>query len=244
MRLSRMNLYEKLLNRKRTWTPVKTTGGKLKEGAEETIYRALAIRHMELPVGDFIAESLKKEVPESARKLLESNVQDEVKHDLALGYITDAIGVDEKAEKEAFLLRDAWESHPDHMITKALVIERAIFFVLLPFFRFNGNAGLRTVSADISRDEQIHVATNSLVCADMGLRSSSSLDKLRKATINWIMEPLGKNTYGDKYLSKKFWLDTSDRLMYEGKAPELSATRSARMPAFFEHSNVNLPQYS
>jgi len=239
-----MNLYEKLLNRKRTWTPVKTTGGKLKEGAEETIYRALAIRHMELPVGDFIAESLKKEVPESARKLLESNVQDEVKHDLALGYITDAIGVDEKAEKEAFLLRDAWESHPDHMITKALVIERAIFFVLLPFFRFNGNAGLRTVSADISRDEQIHVATNSLVCADMGLRSSSSLDKLRKATINWIMEPLGKNTYGDKYLSKKFWLDTSDRLMYEGKAPELSATRSARMPAFFEHSNVNLPQYS
>ena len=239
-----MNLYEKLLNRKRTWTPVKTTGGKLKEGAEETIYRALAIRHMELPVGDFIAESLKKEVPESARKLLESNVQDEVKHDLALGYITDAIGVDEKAEKEAFLLRDAWEAHPDHMITKALVIERAIFFVLLPFFRFNGNAGLRTVSADISRDEQIHVATNSLVCADMGLRSSSSLDKLRKATINWIMEPLSKNTYGDKYLSKKFWLDTSDRLMYEGKAPELSETKSARMPAFFEHSNVNLPQYS
>ena len=239
-----MNLYEKLLNRKRTWTPVRPTEGKLKEGAEETIYRALAIRHMELPVGDFIAESLKKEVPESARKLLESNVQDEVKHDLALGYITDAIGVDEKAEKEAFLLRDAWNEHPDHMITKALVIERAIFFVLLPFFRFNGNAGLRTVSADISRDEQIHVATNSLVCADMGLRSSSSLDKLRKATINWIMEPLGKNTYGDKYLSKKFWLDTSDRLMYEGKAPELSETKSARMPAFFEHSNVNLPQYS
>ena len=239
-----MNLYEKLLNRKRTWTPVKTTGGKLKEGAEETIYRALAIRHMELPVGDFISESLKKEVPESARKLLESNVQDEVKHDLALGYITNAIGVDEKAEKEAFLLRDAWEAHPDHMLTKALVIERAIFFVLLPFFRFNGDAGLRTVSADISRDEQIHVAANSLVCADMGFTPSKSLDKLRKATINWIMEPLGKNTYGDKYLSKKFWLDTSDRLMYEGKAPQLSETQAGRMPAFFEHSNVNLPQYS
>ena len=77
-----MNLYEKLLNRKRTWTPVRPTEGKLKEGAEETIYRALAIRHMELPVGDFIAESLKKRLPESARKLLESNVQDEVKHDL------------------------------------------------------------------------------------------------------------------------------------------------------------------
>ena len=192
----------------------------------------------------FLADSGTSFLSDSARKLLESNVKDEIRHDLALGYITNAIGVDEKSEKEAFLLRDAWEAHPDHMITKALVIERSIFFVLLPFFRFNGNAGLRTVSADISRDEQIHVATNSLVCADMGLRPSASLDKLRKATINWIMEPLGKNTYGDKYLSKKFWLDTSDRLMYEGKAPELSETKSARMPAFFEHSNVNLPQYS
>ena len=42
----------------------------------------------------------------------------------------------------------------------------------------------------------------------------------------------------------KFWTDSSDRLMYEGKAPELSDTRAARMPAFFEHSNVNLPQYA
>ena len=238
------NPYEKLLNRKRTWTPVQTTGGALKEGAEEAIYRALAIRHMELPVGNFISDALEKDVPDNARKLLESNVQDEVKHDLALGYITNAIGVDEKAESEALRLRDAWEAHPDHTILKALVAERAIFFVILPFFRFCGDAGLRTVSADISRDEQIHVATNSLVCADMGLSWSQSLDKLRKATINWIMEPLGKNTYGDKYLSKKFWLDTSDNLMYNGKAPELVETKSARMPAFFEHSNVNLPQYS
>ena len=239
-----MNPYEKLLNRKRTWTPVQTTAGKLKEGAEETLYRCLAVRHMEIPVGDWITETLGKEIPSSARDLLESNVKDEVKHDQALGYITNALGVNEKAEAEAFRLRDAWMSHPDHEITKALVIERAIFFVLLPFFRFNGDAGLRTVSADISRDEQIHVATNSLVCLDMGLSWSKSLDKLRKATINWIMEPLGRNTYGDKYLSKKFWLDSSDRLMYEGKAPELAETQRARMPAFFEHSNVNLPQYS
>ena len=105
MRLSRImktDPYEKLLNRKRTWTPVQTTGGTLKSGAEETIYRALAIRHMELPVGDFISEALEKDVPANARKLLESNVKDEVKHDLALGYITNAIGVDEKAEYDAF----------------------------------------------------------------------------------------------------------------------------------------------
>ena len=239
-----MNPYDKLLARKRKWTPVQTTAGKLAEGAEETIYRALAIRHMELPVGDFITDAIKNEVPKASVDLLRSNVKDEENHDLALGYIANAIGVDEKAEAEALRLRDAWIAHPDHTILKALVAERAIFFVLLPFFRFNGDAGLRTVSADISRDEQVHVATNSLVCTELGLNYSPSLDKLRKATINWVLEPLGKNTQGSKFLDKKFWLDSSDNLMYQGKAPELSATRSARMPAFFEHSNVNLPQYA
>ena len=238
-----MNPYDKLLSRKRTWTPVQTTAGKLAEGAEETIYRALAIRHMELPVGDFIIDALKNEVPKTSVDLLRSNVKDEENHDLALGYIANAIGVDETAEEEAKRLRDAWIAHPDHTILKALVAERAIFFVLLPFFRFNGDAGLRTVSADISRDEQVHVATNSLVCRELNLDWSPSLDKLRKATINWVMQPLGRNA-DNKFLDKKFWLDSSDRLMYEGKAPELSDTRRARMPAFFEHANPNLPQYA
>jgi hypothetical protein len=192
-----MNPYEKLMARKRKWTPVQTEAGKCRDGAEETIYRALALRHMELPVGDFITLALQK----------------------------------------------AWIAHPDHVVTKAMVAERAIFFVLLPFFRANGDAGMRTVSADISRDEQVHVATNSLVCRELNLDISPSLDKLRKATINWVMQPLTAND-PVKFLDKKFWLDSSDRLMYEGKAPELSFTRSARMPAFFEHSNVNLPQYA
>ena len=238
-----MNPYEKLMARKRKWTPVKPVAGTCKSGAEETIHRALALRHMELPVGDFINDALTSEVPEVSRDILISNVRDEENHDLALNYIADAYGVDEKAEREAMALREAWVSHPDHTVLKAMVAERAIFFVLLPFFRFNGDAAMRTTLADISRDEQIHVATNSLVCRELGLDISPSLDKLRKATINWVMQPLQVGA-SDRYLDKKFWLDSSDRLMYEGKAPELAATRSARMPAFFEHSNVNLPQYA
>ena len=77
----------------------------------------------------------------------------------------------------------------------------------------------------------------------MGLRPSNSLDKLRKATINWILEPLKENT-SDKYLDKKFWLDASDRLMYQGRAPQFTETKRGRMPAFFEHANTNLPQYA
>ena len=238
-----MNPYQKLMARKRKWTPVQTTAGTCREGAEETIHRALALRHMELPVGDFISEALDKDVPDHARQLLLSNVQDEENHDLALGYIAKAYGTDEACEAEALRLQKAWIEHPDHTITKAMVAERAIFFVLLPFFRANGDAGMRTVSADISRDEQIHVACNSLVQEELGLNISPSLDKLRKATMAWVLQPLGRNT-ASKFLDKKFWMDSSDRLMYEGKAPELSFTQSARMPAFFEHSNVNLPQYA
>ena len=238
-----MNPYEKLLARKRKWTPVQTEAGPVLEGAEETIYRALALRHMELPVGDFITDALATDVPALARELLISNVRDEENHDVALGYIANAYGVDVQAEKEALALQQAWIAHPDHTITKAMVAERAIFFVLLPFFRAVGDSGMRTVSADISRDEQIHVATNSLVCKELGLEASPSLDKLRKATINWVMQPL-KYKDTERKLSKKFWLDQSDNLMYQGKAPELSFTKAARMPAFFEHSNVNLPQYA
>jgi len=238
-----MNPYQKLLSRKRKWTPVQTTAGEVKDGTREAIHRVLAMRHMEMPVGEFITDALATEVPELARELLLSNVKDEENHDLALSYIANAYGVNEKDESEAMVLRKAWIENKDHTILKAMVAERAIFFVLLPFLRAHGDAGMRTVSADISRDEQIHVASNSIVCKELGLEPSPSLDKLRKATINWVMAPLGINT-ADKKLDKNFWLRASDQLMYQGKAPELSYTKSARMPAFFEHSNVNLPSYA
>ena len=76
---------------------------------------------MELPVGDFIGEALNREVPSHSRELLESNVTDEQNHDLALGYIANAIGTDPQSEAEALKLREAWTSHPDHTILKALV---------------------------------------------------------------------------------------------------------------------------
>ena len=100
-----MNPYEKMMARKRKWTPVQTTAGTCKAGAEEAIFRALALRHMELPVGDFITNALNSEVPALAREILESNVKDEENHDIALGYIANAYGVDPQAEAEAKRLK-------------------------------------------------------------------------------------------------------------------------------------------
>ena len=237
--------YIHLHQRKRTWTPVQVTAGSLLDGGEEVVQRALALRCLEIPVGDFISEAMKGDLPDvkGCKELLESNVTDEVNHDIALDFAAQAHGVSPRFEKEAERIKKAWLELDRHPVLKAVVLERSVFFVLLPIFRFLGDTGLRTTSADISRDEQIHVATNSLVCAELGLRPSPSLDKLRKATINWVMQPLGKNT-DVRYLDKKFWLDSSDNLMYQGKAPNFAETKSARMPAFFEHSNVNLPQYA
>ena len=86
---------------KRTWTPVQTTAGSEEGAEEEVLQRALAIRHMELPVRVCWACCRYRRWHE----LLLSNVKDEEKHDLALGYIANAHGVDEKAEAEALATR-------------------------------------------------------------------------------------------------------------------------------------------
>jgi hypothetical protein len=165
---------------------------------------------------------------------------DEERHDHALQFVIDAHGTNPRTEKVGLDIREAWVNHPDHPILKAAILERSVFFVLLPFLRFAGDVGIRTVAADISRDEQVHVAVHHMVASELGLKPSPSLDSLRKATVRWVFERLGS---GVGHPSTDFWLQASDNLFERGKAPELSATRSARMPAFFEASNVDLPSY-
>lgn len=236
--------YQRILARKREWTPVQPTAGLLVPGSEAALSRALSLRTLELPVGEFIRDGLSRDVPNEARELLESNVIDEERHDLALGYVANVHKPDTVDELEAFCIRDQVEQHPDHTVLKAMVLERSIFFVLLPMFRFLGDAGLRTVSADISTDEQNHVMANSLVCQQLGLTYSNSLDTLRKEIIQWVVAPLPEFNQENRYLSRSFWVQQSDNLLYTGKAEGLQETRRARMPAFFEHNNQNLPAYA
>jgi hypothetical protein len=235
--------YDQITARKRKWTPVAVQQGKLVEGSEESIYRALALRHLELPVATFLKEGLKKELPKTPGvvEALESNIRDEERHDQAFEYVVAAHGTDPKAEAEGQHILRAWMDAPEHPILKAAILERSVFFVLLPFYRFTGDVGIRTTAADISRDEQVHVCGHSMVCSELGLKSTPSLNRLRRATVGWVMDSLGSS--GNKYLDKDFWLSQSDSLYERGKAPGLSATQRARMPAFFEASNTDLPQY-
>jgi hypothetical protein len=235
--------YDQVVSRKRKWTPVAVQQGKLVEGSEDAIYRALGLRHLELPVREFLQQGLEKELPNTpgVREALMSNQLDEERHDQALNYVVAAHGLNEKFELEAKHILKAWLDAPEHPILKAAILERSVFFVILPFFRFTGDVGIRTTAADISRDEQTHVAIHSMVCSELGLKSTSSLNRLRRATVGWVVDGLGKSE--NRYLDKDFWLDQSDSLYEKGKAPGLKDTQRARMPAFFEASNNDLPQY-
>ena len=70
--------YIQLHQRKRTWTPVQVSSGQLLQGGEEVIQRALALRCLEIPVGDFISDAMKGDLPDvkGCKTLLQSNVID------------------------------------------------------------------------------------------------------------------------------------------------------------------------
>jgi hypothetical protein len=241
--MTQLSPYDQVISRKRKWTPLAVQKGEVVEGSEDALKRALGLRHLELPVREFLQQGLDRELPNTPglREALLSNQKDEENHDLALNYVIKAHGAEEKYEDEAKHILRAWLDAPEHPILKAAILERSVFFVILPFFRFNGDIGLRSTAADVSRDEQCHVAIHTMVCSELGLKSTSSLNRLRRATVAWVMDSLGMDE--NKYLNKDFWIKQSDSLYSRGKAPGLKDTQRSRMPAFFEASNNDLPQY-
>ena len=236
--------YDQVISRKRKWTPVQVRAGKLTEGSELSLFRALALRKLELPVATFLKDGLRKDLPptKGVREALESNIKDEERHDLALQYVIEVHGTDPKSEREADHILKAWIESTEHPILKAAILERSVFFVLLPFYRYAGDIGIRTTAADISRDEQVHVAVHSMVASELGLKPTSGLDRLRRATVAWVMDGL-ESSSENKFLNKDFWMTQSDSLYQRGIAPGLSDTSRSRVPAFFEASNTDLPQY-
>lgn len=235
--------YLDTIAKKRPWQAVPVGKGAVVEGSEETLFKALALRHLELPVKDFLEQGLERDLPSThgVVEALKSNMEDEERHDQALNYIADVHGVDEKAESDVLNILKVWNEHPAHPVHKAAILERSIFFVALPFFRQNGDMGMRTVSADISRDERVHTAIHGMVSKELNQEDSVSLNRLRAATAAWLFEKLGANE--NKWLDKDFWMRSSESLFFTGKAPGMMETRRARQIAFFEAPNYDLPSY-
>jgi hypothetical protein len=235
--------YLSTIAKKSPWQAVAVDKGVVMEGAEETLFKMLALRHLEIPVKELLEEGLQRELPTTPGiiEALRSNQDDEDRHLEALDYVAAAHGTSAKAEKEVLSILNAWNEHPAHPILKAGIMERSIFFVALPFLRQTGDVGMRTVSADISRDERVHTAINAMVSKELGEEESQSLDKLRAATAAWMFEKLGTST--NKWLNKDFWLRQSKSLFWTGRADELVGLRASRSLAFFEAPNTSLPAY-
>ena len=94
-------------------------------------------------MGDFIADAMKGDLPDvkGCKELLASNVKDEENHDIALNFAAEAHQIPVGFEKEAERIKNAWLELDRHPVLKAVVLERSVFFVLLPIFRFLGDTG-------------------------------------------------------------------------------------------------------
>lgn len=146
--------YTQLKNRKFPWTPIVPVVSSYTENAEDLFGRCLSLRVLEIPVGDFVTEASKKEfnVPEESLELFYSNIQDEETHDKQLNIAAEVYKVcTNKHMAEANEILQQWLDLDDHPLVKAMVLERSIFFIILPMLRMFGDTALRTISQDISR---------------------------------------------------------------------------------------------
>ena len=236
--------YQEQLQRKRPWEVRPVPKLPFVEEAAKTLTRALALRVLELEVKDWLEQGLKKEeLPSDVVGCLRSNQQDEEKHDQILSCCAKTYGlVSEEDDKTAQELHCAWVTHPDHPIVKAAVLESSVFFVILPILRTFGGVGLALVSADISGDESVHAAVHRHLAAELGHSYSSSLDKLRKETVAWMVNHLSVPEAG-RLGKPNHWLNASDSLLERGVS-DLVETRRGVMPAFFEIPNHALPSYA
>jgi len=237
-------LYERVSSRRKVWSPIfPSAQEQATQGAEDTISRCLSLTNLEISVQDFIGQGLSKsdahKLGEDGKECLLRNAEDEDKHLTAL---TNCCKVykDYKLHVDAEGICQAWNAHPDFPITKAAVLENAIFFVILPIYRTYGTLSLRTTSLDISADESIHAMSHRHAAQQFGYKPSKSLDNLRKQTAAWLIE-----TFAVPNVDKELFMRSSDSLMYKGVAPELAAmSQNYTVHSFFEKSSQTLPYYS
>jgi len=246
--LGNPHFYQTQINRKRIWKPVCGVKTPLTPGAEVTIGRALALRVLELDVQTWVQSVLNTPelplVPE-AIQCLQLAAEEEVNHDLVLNLAAQRFQdcISSQDQHTAYQFQAAWQSHPDHPILKAAVLESSVFFVLLPILRLlSGSATLRVISNDISADESRHASQNRQIASDLSLTWSQTLNQLRRDTVAWLVEPLHVPSHRLGY--PQVWLDASDSLLEKLEAPQLADTRRPSYIAFFEQANSGLPIYT
>ena len=81
---SAVSPFQDLLDRINPWTPISPDSASFIDGMDEVMSRALALRRLEIPVGDFVTSATQKDLPIDVigLELLKINIADEEVHDL------------------------------------------------------------------------------------------------------------------------------------------------------------------
>lgn len=221
------------------WTAAKmpkTPLVQMTQGVPETVSKVIALAlALELPVGEWIADASKKDLPISkdAYKLLLSNVGDESLHYRAFQYAAQDYLLEDYKDTAAIFAE--WNTDDYHPILKAGYAEMGVFLVSLSILRLFGGESLSMLAGNVSRDEMRHVATNRGVLADIGhdFKQVAAIDRVVEKTLDWMMSDL--KVPG---LDKDFFMQQSKLLISDGYAPELEElTNVADDVSNFEHSN-------
>lgn len=243
-----VEFFQKLHNNRRSWSPTLGTPSDIVKGAEPTMGRLLALHVLEIPVKDLIQDALdNSKIPQEVVEVLVQNQADEDKHDQVLSHAMKTQGLtSDKMFEEAKQLRDQWIDLDEHPLLKVSVMERSLFFVYLPMYRFLSRRGgtLQVAQRDITTDEILHVAVHTEYCRTLGLEVNEKLNQLRRDTLEWSLQDFVDVKAGPKYGNVDTWRKSSESLFASGKAELLKETRKPVMTALFETQEKNRAQYS
>ncbi len=238
------DFYTKLLQERQSWIPVVLPKEEFRTNeycVPETVQKVFASSGLEIPVGAYIGEATKKEIalPKSAIALLKSNIKDETIHDRQFQLAMQTYPVKESFKQESKVIVKAWNEHPDHTLSKAKELETGVLLILQSILRYFGGQALDRMASDISQDEWRHLQTNWSVCEELNLKSSPSLLRLVRDTLDWVVSGLSYPS-----IDANFWHRQSSLMVENGEAPEMESLFNwTGQVAFFEVNNRHLSFY-
>ena len=219
-------------------------------GVEEAISKILALNYfLELPVGEFVSNAAKRELPDSphVRSLLKSNIADEARHFEGFDLACKAYQPEANHFIAAEAFKNKWEelSETSHPLMAPLVLEVGLFLASLGFLRVCGGKSLATLAAKVSEDESRHVITNRSLLQNYGENAFNPPQRfvnLLKETLEWIFQSVSipRRILGVKW-DVDYFLSVSNDLLTTGDNPRFNSVvyiSDHRMP--FELSNCKM----
>lgn len=206
---------------------------------------ALGLR-LEIPVGQFIREQSKREVPKElyVKELLQSATADEARHDQGFRFAKDVYGLPSEADlAKADDLTKTWIalSNKYQPLAIAGVLEQQVFLVTLGLMRIVGGPELNDLAMQIAKDESRHVATNRAITDWLGVEFGKDVEQAVDETLDFACAGMSIKLTNRLTLDYDFCVKSSRSLLATGLAPELDkVTRIAQIKMPFELSNTAL----